>query len=321
MTAVTIEAGSRRHTDGLWAITSYFNPMGYRRRRDNYRIFRRHLNLPLVTVEASFGAFELSDDDAEILIRIPARHVLWQKERLLNEALRALPKDCRKLAWLDCDIVFGSTDWPERLCRALDQFMVVQPFGRVHQMPPDSSDAELTADRPEFSRSSFGAGIASGILAAEVFEAVNNGTYSRYASGFAWAACRDVVESRGLYDACIMGGGDRAMAAAYHGCFDHVMDRQCMHEPQRQWYLDWAKRSFDRLRGATGHVDGDIFHLWHGDILNRRDRIRHKEFSRFAFDPSEDIAIGRHGCWHWNSNKSEMHEYVRSYFGLRREDG
>ena len=321
MSAVTMEAGPRRHTDGLWAITSYFNPMGYQRRRDNYRIFRQHLNLPLVAAEAGFGAFELSDGDAEILIRIPAGDILWQKERLLNEALRALPNDCRKLVWLDCDIVFGSRDWPERLSRALDRFMVVQPFGRVHQMPRESPDAELIAARAEFSRPSFGAGIVSGVSAAEAFEQANNRPFAKYALGLAWAARRDVIARPGFYDACIMGGGDRAMAAAYHGCFDHVMNRQCMHAPERQWYLDWARPSFDKLRGATGHVDGDVFHLWHGDILNRRQHIRHKDFSRFAFDPSADIAISGHGCWHWSSNKSEMHEYVRSYFESRQEDG
>ena len=302
MKASATEARSRRHTDGLWAITSYFNPMSYQRRRDNYRIFRKHLNLPLITAEAGFGAFELNDGDAEILVRIPAGDVLWQKERLLNEALRALPDDCRKLVWADCDIVFGSPDWPERLCRALDQFMVVQPFSRVNRMPPESSAAALTAARAEFSRSSFGAGIAPGISAAELLAEANNRPYSLHSPGFAWAARREMFASRGFYDASIMGGGDRAMAAAFHGCFDHVMDRQCMHAPERQWYLDWAKPSFERLRGATGHVDGDIFHLWHGDIRNRRQHIRHKEFSRFAFDPSEDIAIGRHGCWHWNSS-------------------
>ena len=35
----------------IWAITAYFNPVGYRRRLWNYRFFRKQLSLPLVTVE------------------------------------------------------------------------------------------------------------------------------------------------------------------------------------------------------------------------------------------------------------------------------
>ena len=41
--------------DDLWAITSYFNPAGYRRRLANFKTFRKHLQLPLVAVELAFG--------------------------------------------------------------------------------------------------------------------------------------------------------------------------------------------------------------------------------------------------------------------------
>ena len=66
----------------MWAITSYFNPVGYRRRLSNYRTFRADLAVPLVAVELSFdGRFELTDDDADILIQLSGGAVLWQKDR------------------------------------------------------------------------------------------------------------------------------------------------------------------------------------------------------------------------------------------------
>jgi hypothetical protein len=46
---------SARGAGGLWAITSYFNPMGYRRRLANDRVFRENLNVPLVTIELAYG--------------------------------------------------------------------------------------------------------------------------------------------------------------------------------------------------------------------------------------------------------------------------
>ena len=92
----------------LWAITCYFNPMRYRRRLANFRIFRECLQVPLVVVELTFGSeFELQAQDAEILIQLRCGAILWQKERLLNLALKALPNGCNKVAWLDCDIMFG----------------------------------------------------------------------------------------------------------------------------------------------------------------------------------------------------------------------
>lgn len=90
--------------EALWAITSYFNPVGYRRRLTNYRVFRRRLTVPLVTVElAHHGVFELERGDAEILVQLTSPDILWHKERLLNVALKALPVECRQVAWLDGD--------------------------------------------------------------------------------------------------------------------------------------------------------------------------------------------------------------------------
>ena len=63
-----ITANGRGTAGGLWAITSYFNPMGYRRRLENYRIFREHLQVPLLTVELGYGrALDLNHGDADIL--------------------------------------------------------------------------------------------------------------------------------------------------------------------------------------------------------------------------------------------------------------
>src|SRR5438093_8021963 len=97
------DTACRRDADGLWAVTAYFNPMRYRRKRANYRLFRAHLDVPLVAVELAYGCdFELVDDDADILVRLRGRDVLWQKERLLNLALEALPARWRTVAWVGC---------------------------------------------------------------------------------------------------------------------------------------------------------------------------------------------------------------------------
>ena len=99
----------------LWAITTYFNPVGYQRRLANYKIFRQRLDVPLIAIELAYGPdFELQLDDAEILHQIRGDAVLWQKEKLLNLALRAIPPECRKVAWLDCDIIFDDPQWSQK---------------------------------------------------------------------------------------------------------------------------------------------------------------------------------------------------------------
>jgi hypothetical protein len=137
----------------LWGITCYFNPAGYRRRLANYRVFRERLGVPLVAIELAYGPhFELNHNDAEILVQLRGRDILWQKERLLNVALQKLPSSCRKVVWLDCDVVFEANDWAERTSLLLDRFMLVQPFSHLHLMPahwnPVLGDWNLGYERP-----------------------------------------------------------------------------------------------------------------------------------------------------------------------------
>src|SRR5215203_77291 len=163
----TMSSANHHAGQPLWAITSYFNPMRYKRKLANYRLFREHLPLPLITVELSFGAndFDLREGEADILIQLRGGDVLWQKERLLNVALRALPSECTKVVWLDCDVVFGGGGWAEEVSGLLDEFPLVQAFSRIHHLPRDLGPGELSPADAEFSRSSTASLVASGRVA------------------------------------------------------------------------------------------------------------------------------------------------------------
>ncbi len=307
--------------DVLWAITCYFNPVGYRQRLSNYRTFRARLNAPLVAVELGFDdTFELSDGDADVLIQLRGGDVMWQKERLLNLAFAAVPEACRKIAWLDCDIVFDRTDWAEAAGRLLDRLAFVQLFDQVYYMPADLDRAGLSRDEAILHRTGLAAAINGGDPEARLGE-ILVGNIPRHARGLAWAARREILDGRGLFDACIIGGGDSAMACASYGCLDYILARQKMHAPQAERYLDWAEPFHRQVAGDVGALAGDIFHLWHGDIERRGHRRRYQGFSAFGFDPGDDIAMSENGVWCWNSDKPEMHDYVRRYFASREEDG
>ncbi len=306
----------------LWAITSYFNPVGYWRRLANYKLFRERLNIPLVAVELAYGPnFELNDDDAEILIQLRSQDIMWQKERLLNVALRALPKKCKKVVWVDCDIIFERRDWPEQVCRLLDRFVIVQSFSHAHYVPRDCKPEEIRLSNAEIVRPSLAYGVASGLPARTCFGEDSERGYGTFAPGFSWAMRRDVIDDLRFYDACILGGGNRAMAGALYGCSDHIFDYYEMGEPAKTRYLTWAQRIRDATAGQAGFVDCNLFHLWHGTIKNRRWQDRYEKLKQFSLDLSEDIAIDTSGCWRWNTDKKAMHEYVRDYFASRREDG
>jgi hypothetical protein len=307
---------SRRNADGLWAITAYFNPIRYQRKRANYRIFRQHLGLPLIAIELAYGAdFELADDDAEIVIRRRGGDVLWQKERLLNLALQALPNECRKVAWIDCDVVFEDTDWAERTCVLLDGAKLVQPFTHLHRMPPNwTPTLEATSELDVLNSVPFL--IASGMPTAKCLG--TPASQIKCSPGYVWAADKQLLQEHTLYDACIVGGADSAMARAAYGCFEDALRLQNLN---RDHYLAWAAPFYEAVGSNVGFVEGKLFHLWHGEPVNRRYRERNDALAHFRFDPLVDIALGHGGVWRWSSGKTEMHEFVRDYFVGRKEDG
>jgi len=185
-------------SDALWALTSYFNPMRYRRRRANYRAFREQLNVPLVAVELANGAgFELTEEDADVLIQLRDGDVMWQKERLLNVALGALPASCRQVVWLDCDTVFAKEDWAERVSALLERFMLVQAFSHVDFL---STDGGVVCTRP-----SAALAIESGLTGSSQFGVPTLRGPGSTNNGLAWAARRELLDEVGFYDACIVG--------------------------------------------------------------------------------------------------------------------
>jgi hypothetical protein len=305
----------------LWAVTCYFNPCGYRRRATNYRIFRRHLQVPLLTVELTFdGRFELQKGEADQLIQLSAPDVMWQKERLLNIGIRALPRECDRVAWIDCDIVFEDEHWPAAANAALDRHPVIQPFDVSKELQPDAATDAVEFGRTYLTCRSLACGLAIGEVEPGIMLAPDKRGLGSM-DGLAWAAHRDLLERCGLYDACVVGGGDGAIAAGVAGNFQDFIDYLLLNARRREHFLAWAHSFHDAVRADLGFCPGTIYHLWHGDLADRNYRERRMRFAEFDFDPFSDIAVDRNGAWRWSSDKPLMHRFVKDYFGTRFEDG
>ncbi|MBI1354544.1 MAG: hypothetical protein GC160_09365 [Acidobacteria bacterium] len=303
----------------LYAVTSYFNPAGYRSRLANYRLFRRRLAVPLVAVELSFdGRFELGPGDADRLLQVRGADVMFQKERLLNLALKALPDDCQAVAWLDCDVLMAD-GWVEAALRALEERALVQLYASQYNL-----SADARPERPrEGDRVLFGTAVAKKLATGEMtlddFSA-EAAPVAGTAWGLAWAARRELLSRHGFYDACILGSGDAALVCAAVGGFERPREALRMSDRRHRHYLAWAEPFHRDVQGRIGYLDLPILHLWHGEAGRRRYRERHQEMAAFDFDPVTDIGLTEEGCWRWTSAKPELHAYVARYFPSRRED-
>ncbi|MCZ8226118.1 MAG: hypothetical protein O9324_19735 [Microcystis sp. LE19-84.1B] len=298
-------------------ITCYFNPSHYKSKYINYLKFRekiQYAGLKLLTVECVFGDSNFNLPASSDVLQIRSTSVMWQKERLLNLAIQSLPVEVKKVAWLDCDILFSNPRWAIETSKLLDEFPVVQPFMRVFRLPRGHEFYNGEAE----SWRSFGYVVN---LSPDL---IKKGNFHQHGhTGLAWAARREILEKHSLYDSLISGSADHMMAHAMCGDFASSCIKRIMSNNNKllSHFLQWGKGFYEEINGKIGYTQGTVIHLWHGETENRKYITRHDELMKYDFDPGKDIRIGDSGTWEWSSNKPELHQWAINYFGHRKEDG
>jgi hypothetical protein len=265
-------------------------------------------------VECAFNGTPFELEKSERIIRIYANDVMWQKERLLNCAIDAVPRGISKISWLDSDIILEDDLWAVRASDALNKYSVIQPYSWSVRLPQGQTRY-----------------IGEGDLAASFAWTSVHTAYNRRLryrdhgrTGFAWAARRVLLEMGGLYDRCIMGGGDHVMAHV----FDKRSDCPCI-----EWFwngCDALKKDFENWAISVspilntcglGAIEGRLLHLWHGEHANRSYVSRQHFLASTHFDPDHDLRISPSGAWEWSTPKVDLHAGAAEYFASRREDG
>lgn len=307
----------------VWAVTSYFNPVGYRSRRANYDVFRRQLELPLLTVEWSRdGRFELGPGDAEMLVQLDGGDLMWQKERLLNIGIGRLPAACTHVAWVDCDIVFEREGLADAIVSGLAQSQVVQLFDRAFRVGREANFEDARMQLLEE---------VPGAVAADLhFPAWPSAALERAPArpaprpptpGYAWAARREFLERHALFDTWVLGGGDRAFHCALTGAVGALKSYQALSEAHLRHYLPRAEALDAQVGRRIGCIGGAVLSLWHGSQTDRRYRTRHEILTLHGYDPEQFLMQAGTGVWAWADVPERLPGEVADYFALRNEDG
>ncbi len=303
--------------NGLAVITTYFNPCRYRTRRDNYDLFRQSMQrseIPCITVECAFGDEPFELPETLDVIRVRSNSLLWQKERLLNLATSWLSPSYRYVAWLDCDILFTNRNWALDTARLLEEYPVVQMFETCVRLVRGN----LLIKNPN-RVTSFGA------IVPRDRKILNAGHFKLHGhTGYGWAMRREIFDKVGLYEHAICGTADHFMAHTIYNDYDFCIRYALKDDKQQIKHLkEWGER-FHTIAGENlTAVPGEILHLWHGDLVNRRYALRTHEITDLGYDPYLDVIAnpGHPVEWHLETDKPQLKEYFCNYFMSRREDG
>jgi hypothetical protein len=279
-------------------VTFHYNPSRFRRLRETYYEWLPSLG-PLAK---SLQCYELVLDDDEpeiegsIVIRgTRAKNTLWQKEAIVNLALRETPAHIKYFAWIDHDIVLSNNAWLADAVAKIDSGAVaVQLFSTVVRM---------NLDRTEILRK------PSAMVSPQG------------SPGGMWIADRAYMDRiGGLNTDNILGGGDQTF-------FDAMVGQPGRHlkeysEATQNSLRRWIEFASSERRGRKAdYIQSDGYHLWHGEHKNRQYGTRNKLLIDNAFDPATDIRVGENGLLEWASDKPELHAGVARFFANRREDG
>lgn len=299
----------------FWGITTFFNPAKYKNKIRHYRYFRKicqQQGLKLITVECAFdnNSFELTNQDADILLTARSHSVLWQKERLLNLAFNQLPPDCDKIVWLDSDIIFLNDDWVKNTTDLLEKFIVVKPFTYALRLSKKDTKKIIKSQIIDFPK------ICYSDREFRLYDnSLNN--FINYSAGFAWAARKEIFNKVGFYDKMIIGGGDSIMMAAFIN-HPHILPNL---SPDLEKDIDtWSKEINKNVKNSVSFIKRDgIIHLFHGSGQNREYVRRYQILKNSNFDPGSDLRLNEYGCWEWSSPKKRLHYYLKEYFDSRNE--
>lgn len=301
--------------DEAWIISCYYNPLGFRSRRRNFDIFRVQLERSGVRhliIECAFGGEEFVLSGANI-IKLRARDVLWQKERLLNLAERLLPRDARYVIWLDADILFQNPKWIKQTVKTLQNTVICQPFSRCVRLFP--GQLQPSAENTEIWES-----FAFVVNSNPIKGASDNFDLHGH-TGFAWAARREIFSEIGLYDRAIAGTADHLMAHAALNQINHpCIERAFFSDAIKEHFGRWGKKFNQIVQNKIGFVEGEVWHLWHGELKNRRYLDRTRELSRLGFDPLTDLIINEHGLFEFAAHREDLRLWMTNYFRQRLED-
>jgi hypothetical protein len=298
----------------ICAVMCFFNPESYRIKRVNLELCRSHLEsqkVPYFIVECSFtpSRFELSE--APNILRVNAHDIMWQKERLLNLVIKWLPRVYRKIAWIDGDVYLEDDFWHLRASDALESVAVLQPYSWSVRLPPGQTAYEGAGEvAPSFA------------YVTSTSNQPENLTYREHGrTGFAWAGRRDWLEAAGLYDCCIVGGGDHLMAHVFAAQFRSPCLGSAWGQGVIRSLSTWAEMLHGHAPGfKMGVTEGRLLHFWHGDAGKRQYGSRRALLVDCSFAPTADLRLGRSGVWEWASDKPDLHRGVRDYFLERAED-
>lgn len=271
-----------------------FNPSKTKRILMNYFYTKNQFdlqNLPVFTIELVYNGQKPEIPNA---FHVYSNSIMFHKENLYRILEPKIPKQYKKLAFLDCDILFSDPSWYDQTSKLLNDYDVVQPFENAQWL-------DLTYKYVELTRKT-------------VVEMKKPIWDFNYHPGFAWCMTRKWYNKVGFFDYAISGSGDTLSSAAWLKK-SFPKNFQSLPKALHSEYTKFLNKECPKITFLKGM---NVLHLYHGSRDNRQYAIRHK-ILEIRQDIHEIIKPNKDGVFEWKS-PNVWNPVFFEYFRNRKDD-
>ena len=173
---------------------------------------------------------------------------LFQKEHLCKLLEQRIPESYTKLLFMDADLVFSNKDWYNELSKSLDSYEVIQPFTNAIWL-------DLNYNNIEDNR-----------ITCVYFKDKSNFPIFQSHVGFAWGFQRSYYREVGMYCYAVLNSGDSFSSMQFLNN-DYFLKYPLVNTSR---FLNTCLKYLEGRKPTLSHINGNIYHLYHGSIHNRK---------------------------------------------------
>jgi hypothetical protein len=263
--------------------------------------------IPVFLVEHLFKDQEpIFPENGSTIFNTRSDSYMFYKENLLNWLMPKVPAQFTKFYMMDCDLIFSSPTWYDDVSALLDTHDVVQPFQEAIWLKSDLKTVDLKR-----------LGIVYG---GHLRDTLNLSTHH---PGFSWAFRRDFIEPIGIFDLNVLGSGDSILASSI---LQTTLNNTIFNK-----YLSLLNGYFNiyyELFNNTRHTyyKQEVYHLWHGTLLNRNYGNRNKTFqdsckNKNITEKGHLFQENSYGIYEYRESiREDFNKILLDYFQSRDED-
>jgi hypothetical protein len=269
----------------------YFNACGYVRSLQNLLFFENKLRAAKIPY---FSAEMVIGDQPPMLasptLRFHSKSALFYKEALWNRLEQAIPEQYTKICFLDSDIIFDRPDWLDAISELLDSHDMVHPFETMSFL---DIDYNIISSRKS-----------------------NICDTNSWAIGYGYAIKRLFFKNiNGFFDKAILGSGDTYLSM----CIKCKNDKEIYILTINKYLSSQIiiyKEKFQSFNPKVTYLPCNIYHLYHGSIIQRNYDSRYKNINLDNWDSI--FQLNSDGFWEFTD--SSMDSLTFNYFKSRKED-